>query len=252
MFQNEAILIKKALGDSCIAIHHIGSTSVPGLTAKPIIDIIPVVKNILEVDKFNAEMEKIGYEIKGEHGIAFRRFFQKGSPIRTHNVHIYEEGDPEIDRYLKFRDWMRLHDEDAQNYAKLKIELAQKYPDDILNYCLGKDSFVANIDSKDGFNGWRMVQALTDREWKAVYTLRSNDFSESFKSQNHIHFLFYKNSNIIGYAHIQLDKKKSATLLMMVIDKPHQNLGFEEQFLNLCKRWVLHQGIARLQIPKKT
>ena len=254
IFENEAILLQEALGSNCIAIHHIGSTSVPGLNAKPIIDIIPVVKNILEVDNANSEMKRIGYTAKGEHGIAFRRFFQKGLPITTHNVHVYEEFDPEINRYLKFRDWMRLHSDDAQEYAELKIALAKKFPDDILNYCLGKDAFVANIDVKDGFNGWRMVQALTDREWKAVHTLRgqyflnTTRFPESFKDKNHIHFLFYKNSDIIGYAHIQLYDKDSATLLILVIDSLCQNLGFEDQFLKLCQRWVLHQGIKQLEI----
>ena len=120
---------------------------------------LPVVRNIQEVDKATKAMESLGYEAKGEYGIAFRRYFQKGKDIRTHNVHVYQEGDPEISRYLKFRDWMRSHPDDAENYGKLKLELAKKFPHDILQYCNGKDAFVASIDAKDGFDGWRIVKA---------------------------------------------------------------------------------------------
>ena len=98
MFEQESILIQNALGTNCLNIHHFGSTSVPGLCAKPIIDILPVVRNILEVDKAAKAMENLGYEAKGEYGIAFRRYFQKSKNVRTHNVHVYEEGDPEIDQ----------------------------------------------------------------------------------------------------------------------------------------------------------
>src|ERR1700691_4473702 len=84
MFEQEATLIHRALGTNCLAIHHIGSTSVPGLSAKPIIDILPVVKNILDVDKATKVMEGMGYEAKGEYGVSFRRLFQKGKNIKTH------------------------------------------------------------------------------------------------------------------------------------------------------------------------
>ncbi len=168
LFELEAERVKQALGCNCITVHHIGSTSIPGLSAKPIIDMLPVVRDIQEVDKATKAMECLGYEAKGEYGMAFRRYFQKGGNVRTHHVHVYEEGDPEISRYLKFRDWMRSHPADAENYAKLKVELAEKFPHDILQYCNGKDAFVASIDAKDGFDGWRIVQALTDREWAAV------------------------------------------------------------------------------------
>lgn len=223
-------------------IHHIGSTSVPGLSAKPILDILPVVKNIVEVDKATDAMILLGYDAQGESGMAFRRFFQKGAPNRTHNVHVYEVGDPEIDRYLRFRDWMRSHDDDAAAYAKIKISLAEEYPEDILQYCQGKDAFVASIDKKNGFQGWRMVQALTEREWKAVHALRNEDsFPEALKQKNHIHFVFYKNADIIGYAHLELCQEAIATIHRIVIDENFRNRGYETQFRALCERWLTHQ-----------
>jgi GrpB-like predicted nucleotidyltransferase (UPF0157 family) len=256
VFASEAELIKQALGNNCITIHHIGSTSVPGLSAKPIIDMLPVVKNIQEVDKATKAMESLGYEAKGEYGIAFRRYFQKGQNARTHNVHVYQEGDPEISRYLKFRDWMRSHPNDAENYAKLKQELAAKFPDDILQYCNGKDPFVANIDAKNGFDGWRIVKALTDLEWSAVRNLRQQYFFKlkkdpctwTFEYKDHIHFVFYKNADIIGYAHLQLWQEHRAALRIIAIDERYRNLGLGSQFLKLCERWLIHQGIKTLLV----
>ena len=255
-FDIEASKIKEALGTNCIAIHHIGSTSIPGLSAKPVIDILPVVRNIQEVDKATKVMESLGYEAKGEYGIAFRRYFQKGKDIRTHNVHVYQESDPEISRYLKFRDWMRSHPSDAESYGKLKLELANKFPDDILQYCNGKDAFVASIDAKNGFDGWRIVKALTEREWEAVRLLRKNYFFKSkedpytwtFALKDHVHFVFYKNTEIVGYTHLQLWPDNRAALRIIVIDERHRKLGVGSRFLRLCERWLYHQGFKKLLI----
>ncbi len=78
LFMEEAEKLNFIFKNEIIDIYHIGSTSVPGLKAKPIIDIMPVVKDIHHVDSFNLEMQKIGYVAKGENGIAQRRYFQKG------------------------------------------------------------------------------------------------------------------------------------------------------------------------------
>ena len=250
LFELEAEKIKQALGINCIEIHHIGSTSIPNLRAKPIIDILPVVRNIQEVDKATKAMESLGYEAKGEYGIAFRRYFRKS----MYHVHVYQDEDPEISRYLKFRDWMRSHTSDAENYGKLKIELAEKFPNDILKYCNGKDAFIASIDEKDGFDGWRIVKALTDREWDAVKHLRKNFFKEedpctwTFTHEDHIHFVFYKNAEIIGYTHLQLLSENRAILRVIVIDERYRKLGFGIKFLKLCECWLSHQGFKILLI----
>lgn len=258
MFEAEAKLIKQVFGDNCLAIHHIGSTAIPGLAAKPIIDILPVVKNILEVDTVNTGMEKLGYEAKGEYGMLFRRYFQKGGDHRTHQVHVYENGNPEIERYLKFRDWMRAHAADRETYGKLKQELAEKYPNDILSYCMGKDVFVASIDNKTGFDGVRVVEALTDREWEAVRQLRqkyffdrvpiSDPYTWTFQHEAHKHLVLYKGSEIIGYAHIQLWPEKRSALRIIVIDEPYRNNGIGSDFLQICERWLKERGILALHI----
>ena len=87
-YEEESLLIKRILADNCIAIYHIGSTSVPGLAAKPIIDIMVAVKSLTKVDDTADELIKIGYEYLGEFGIAGRRYLRKGGDERTHQIHI--------------------------------------------------------------------------------------------------------------------------------------------------------------------
>ncbi len=134
MFESEAVKIKKILGSNCINIYHIGSTSVPDLAAKPIIDIMPVVHDIKAVDLCNFNMQQLGYEVKGEYGFMLRRFFIKKNAFY---VHVFEENNPEIERHLKFCDWMRNHPNDRNEYASLKEKLAQKFSHDRTSYCFG-------------------------------------------------------------------------------------------------------------------
>jgi len=149
LFEEEAEKIRNILGDELIGIHHIGSTSVENLKAKPIIDIMPVVKDIEKVDNYNEEFIKLGYEPKGEYGIPGRRFFRKGSTIRTHHVHVFDiNNTKEIERHLAVRDYLRTHPQDAYEYGELKSKLAALYPWDIEAYCNGKDVFVKELERK--------------------------------------------------------------------------------------------------------
>ncbi|ASN05408.1 GrpB family protein [Virgibacillus necropolis] len=134
MFEKEADKLRTIFGEQVVVIHHIGSTSVPGLKAKPVIDIMPVVKEINVVDKYINSMENIGYEPKGENGIPERRYFQKGGDNRTHHVHIYQLGNYEIKRHLAFRDYLRTHPESKKRHGELKQKLAQQFPHDIESY----------------------------------------------------------------------------------------------------------------------
>ena len=131
-FAAEARRLGDALSSVLIAIHHIGSTSVPGLAAKPVIDILAVIRSLNELDACNDAMIALGYEPKGELGIVGRRFFSKGSDdCRTHHVHAYELGHLEIGAHLDFRDYLRAHPDHARRYAKLKAKLAERQRDDI-------------------------------------------------------------------------------------------------------------------------
>ncbi|MCM3709463.1 GrpB family protein [Sporosarcina luteola] len=147
-FETEAAKLQEIFGVELIEIHHIGSTSVHGLSAKPIIDIMPIVKDILQIDRYDGKMAGIGYEAKGENGIAGRRYFQKGGDERTHHIHIYEDGSQEIFRHLAFRDFLRAHPEKAKAYGNLKEKLGQQFPYDIASYINGKAELAAHIEQE--------------------------------------------------------------------------------------------------------
>lgn len=148
MFYQEMNKLKGIYGSQIVSIHHIGSTSIKGLKAKPIIDIMPVVKNIKEIDKFDDQMRTIGYEPRGENGIPRRRYFQKGGNARTHHIHIYQQGDVQIERHLAFRDYLRSNNELKNKYGKLKEELSKQFPNDIASYRNGKEELVTEIEKK--------------------------------------------------------------------------------------------------------
>jgi len=149
LFEEETLLIKDIFSDELLEIHHIGSTSVPGLKAKPVIDIMPVVKDIEKVDKYNEKMKKIGYEPKGEYGIEGRRFFMKGGEDRSHNVHIFQYDNKEaVERHIVVRDYLRNHEDAVEEYAEIKTKGAEKHPNDINDYCDYKDKFVKELEKK--------------------------------------------------------------------------------------------------------
>ncbi|WP_050763939.1 GrpB family protein [Rickettsiella grylli] len=111
IFADAANEIKSILKENCVQIHYIGSTAIPNIYAKPIIDISPVVKDISLVDPLNHEFEKRGYVCMGEYGISDRRFYSKSKTKRTHHIHLFEQGSPEIKRHLLFRGFMVAHEE---------------------------------------------------------------------------------------------------------------------------------------------
>ncbi|WP_042143282.1 GrpB family protein [Paucisalibacillus sp. EB02] len=147
-FQLEALKLKEIFGHEIVEVFHIGSTAVPGLSAKPIIDMMPVVYDITRIDNYDEEMIKIGFKPKGENGIQGRRYFQKGGDQRTHHVHVYGKGNKEIIRHLAFRNYLREHPEDAKRYGSLKEQLAIRFPFDIESYISGKHDLALEIDKK--------------------------------------------------------------------------------------------------------
>ncbi len=141
-FESEKKRLVDTLGSIVIEVHHIGSTAVPGLVAKPIIDILIEVQDLTALDACNGEMEAIGYTVKGEFGIPGRRYFQKGGSDRTHQVHAFTRHDDNVIRHIAFRDYLLSFPAIAEEYAVLKKRVAKQCNDDIEKYCDGKDAFI--------------------------------------------------------------------------------------------------------------
>lgn len=157
-FEIESKQVADALGENVVAIHHIGSTAIPGIYAKPIIDLLAEVKDLMKVDEQNLSMIALGYEVMGEFGIPGRRYFYKKNRegVRTYHIHTFLVGSEQVERHLRFRDYMIAHPEDAQRYSELKRRLAREYPANIDDYINGKHGFVEEIDQKAA--QWRKQQ----------------------------------------------------------------------------------------------
>jgi GrpB-like predicted nucleotidyltransferase (UPF0157 family) len=150
LYQSEVARLHNVIGREIVSAHHIGSTAIPKMSAKPIIDILLEVKSISKFDDYNDEMISLGYNPRGELGIPGRRYFSRDEPVdvRTHHVHAFQSGDKGIERHLAFRDYMIAHSDAAREYAQLKKNLARAFPSDIAGYCDGKESFVDDMEKK--------------------------------------------------------------------------------------------------------
>ena len=143
-FDAEAAAIRAVLGGLPVWVHHIGSTSVPNLCAKPVIDILLEVADIESLDGRCAAFESLGYEVKGEFGIPGRRYYRKDSEsgVRTHQVHAFERSSEGAIRHLAFRDYLMAHPAVAEAYGELKRRLAIRFSEDMEGYIDGKDGFI--------------------------------------------------------------------------------------------------------------
>jgi GrpB-like predicted nucleotidyltransferase (UPF0157 family) len=157
-FDVESKSVADSLGENVVNIHHIGSTAIQGIYAKPIIDLLVEVNDIIKVDGQSSSMESLGYEVMGEFGISDRRYFRKDNQegVRTHQIHIFKVSSEQVKRHLAFRDYMIAHPEDAQRYSELKRRLTRKYPTNINGYMDGKDEFIKEMDTKAA--QWRTLQ----------------------------------------------------------------------------------------------
>ena len=146
-FEKESKRLQNQIGDNINNIYHIGSTAVPDLKAKPIIDIMLDVKNLVDLDNHSHIFKQLGYEVMGELGIPGRRYFRKGGDNRTHQIHAFKAGDSNLIRHLAFRDYLIKHKKVADEYGALKFQIAQTCNNDIEKYGDEKDAFVQYHES---------------------------------------------------------------------------------------------------------
>ena len=144
MFEAERKNIEAALGDRVIEIHHIGSTAIPGLAAKPIIDIMIAVRQLEDAIECIGPLGDLGYAFIDHPQNTDRRFFRKGVP-RTHHVHIVAQGNTELRDHLTFRDALRADPQLRDEYAALKYDLAERHRTDRAQYSESKTEFVQRV-----------------------------------------------------------------------------------------------------------
>jgi len=140
-FAREAAAIRAVMGDETVELEHIGSTSVPGLPAKPTIDMLLAVDTFAPLDHYDALLAPLGYTHQPHVNDSERLFFWKGSP-RVYHLHIVEYATWEHQRHLLFRDYLRAHADVAERYATLKRALAQRFQHDRTAYTSAKSEFI--------------------------------------------------------------------------------------------------------------
>lgn len=152
LFAEEAARLRSVFGGELLELHHVGSTSIPGIKAKPIIDTLAVVKDIGIVQSFDEPLIKLGYRPRGEcldnpaPGTPGRFYFSKDSGgLRTHQLHVCQKGHFEIDRILAFRDFLKTHADRADAYSRLKERVVEQNRYDIVGYIKGKEEFIKTV-----------------------------------------------------------------------------------------------------------
>lgn len=155
MFGREARRLRCALGSVLLQLEHVGSTAVPGLEAKPIIDILCAIESHADFDAIRARLEAIGY-VHTPESSAPARIFRKGPAdmgrLRTHHLHLTNLDGHYWRRIIAFRDHLRRHPHDAAAYAQLKRDLAGRFADDRHDYTVGKHAFVTGIEQRAGID----------------------------------------------------------------------------------------------------
>jgi GrpB-like predicted nucleotidyltransferase (UPF0157 family) len=147
VFDEAKVVLSAVLGEYALDIQHVGSTSIPRISAKPVIDIAVAIERYPLPDEVLAAVEALGYTYWSEYGIPHRHlFFRRDLPV-GHNVHVNELANGEFQKHVLFRDYMRAHPDDAREYESLKRELAARY-DEVGTYAENKTEYVQGILSK--------------------------------------------------------------------------------------------------------
>ena len=145
IFQSEKNYIIKNISEKIIEVQHIGSTAIPNLAAKPIIDIVVLVPSIKNAGEYIKQFEKLGYQYQQKRSSVERHFFTKNNPPTFHLSLAQPNKYSFWKRQRLFRDYLISHPDIAKKYEKLKKSLIKKYPDGRQNYCDGKNDFINNI-----------------------------------------------------------------------------------------------------------
>ncbi|MCR5225087.1 MAG: GrpB family protein [Alphaproteobacteria bacterium] len=197
-YENETKLLKKVLASNLIEVHHIGSTAIKGIMAKPKIDIAVAVQDLAATDI----LTKIGYKFRGEYNIPFRFFFSKKDGIEVH-LHVMLAGNHEIDGFLCFRDYMNSNTKARQEYSDFKVKVRnlrqKKEPFKIFdNYTLAKNEIIPSFIRKSGFS--KICMRFVSHNIEEQYEKEICKANDLIVDSGDIRVVLYKGADIIGYA----------------------------------------------------
>ncbi len=196
------------LKSNAIQIHHIGSTSIPNLYSKNIVDILLVVNNINN----SICLSEIGYKFKGEYNVPMRYIFSFENSFYKVHLHVCESDNNFIDLNLKFRDFLLSNEDEKNSYINLKKSLANGSEKSGISskYTLGKNLFIKNILKKTKFDKLIVNFCSHEQEWFELHKVAcSNNKCVSLCSDlitiyNHRYFCLYKGVQIVSYMHVEM------------------------------------------------
>jgi GrpB-like predicted nucleotidyltransferase (UPF0157 family)/GNAT superfamily N-acetyltransferase len=239
--------------------HHVGSTSVPNLTAKPIIDIL-MISDAPQHD-IKEKLEANGYEYCGELNIPFKHFLQKNAPFKVH-LHVFPKDHPEINLNILFRDKLRASKELFDQYKEYKLKLATE-PDAFIkkpgkrfmDYTLLKNNCIIDMLEKAGLTGEFVRFASHEKEWDSIDRITKLQLenhgkiytSDLPKGENHFYFTLSAPFDIVSCAHLE-KSKIGGVLHFLATDEPYKGRGYAGNLLQKILMWCEIHGLKHLTI----
>jgi len=267
MFEEEAQKIKEALGENCSSLHHIGSTSIASLAAKPIIDILLIVKAL--TDPHQEGLTSLGYKLRGRIVSPLSDFYQKGTPQPKFHLHVYEEGDEGIDLHLSLQHYLRNHPSEIISYSQLKFKLQEKYKDknDYNQYRIEKAPFIETLLQKAKFEGFtlnylesslNMNASERDRiifedfqkaEYSNFFEDENITFKEHITEKNHLYFSLKKGLTIVAVGHVVMVDSHKAFLKSISTPDSSERKEYARKIFEFLQKWGGSHHYHWIRVP---
>lgn len=237
IFKYNSNELKEILNENCVRVYHVGSTSVPGLCAKPVVDIMCVVKNLKDAI---LDLEQYGYKYKGEYNLPLRLFFSRKKPHDVH-IHVVKENSGEISWNLVFQNYLRENKKARDEYAKVKLDLIKENPDGFKmieglfsEYTIKKGEIIREISRLAGFNDYRFVIVANYNEidsYKKLMNLNNIDFN----NENVFHLCLYKGVEIVAAACVEFNISDSIASINSINSINNEDKNMLKEKIN---EWV--------------